>query len=292
MVKLNLKKLAVDLSPVVKDWDGRPRINEEYDWEPIPGEYRLDLVDGSSRIPSVVSKSSKTPFKMVAVDTWDQCVVEVVIEPNLSDYSEEEWLEKFGNEYALEGREIYCDIRVPFTHPDLGFTQIRFEMEDLDGLTVEAVICVKEKILVAQLPLEALDIDSHLTSVAITGLSRNGWEPNPHEINRIMAECSRWNSTQWVPLTGTYVQQDFEYGDDDRRITAHESHCHTWWQDPTGYFQGPCKHRKSQWGVYADRPQLRNPEREIQEIFLVKHWLDKWLPSLMHQWGKSLDQDA
>jgi len=293
MVKLNLKKMSVDLSPVVSYWDGRPRINEEYDWEPIPVDSRLDLVMGDIRIPEVVSKGLPTPFRMVAVGTWDQCVVEIECVPNLCDYSCSEWLERFGNEYSFEGRECSIDIRpISVTHPNFGPTQIRFEIEDLDGVVIveawiEVKINGKATILVAQLPLEAFVVDGHLTSVAITGLSRNGWEADPLDVQRVKEECDRWNATQWVPLTGTYVESDLEFGDDDRRSTISTSHSHTWWQDPTGHFQGPCKHRKSQWGVYADKPQHRNPEKEIHDLFPSSHWSSQWLPTLMTQWEKS-----
>ena len=82
-VTLNLQKLDVDLTPAVTDYTGG-QIEETYDWDPIPEDQVFDLVCYPSiwdvhqvvvKVPAVVSKAGRTPFRMSAEGSMDQgCV--------------------------------------------------------------------------------------------------------------------------------------------------------------------------------------------------------------------------
>ena len=97
---INLQSIDVDLTPEVSGYsETSPEIDQTYDWDPIPGDAKFDLIDGDIRIPGVVSKESDTPFRMSILETGEYLSeVEVTINP---DYTESEWVVKFGEDYSL-----------------------------------------------------------------------------------------------------------------------------------------------------------------------------------------------
>lgn len=183
---------------------------------------------------------------------------------------------------------------ISFDHPQFGQVAVFPCLgEDEDGTLICNVgISVQiptnskptELRLLATLPASALLYEEHLSWAAFRGFPHYGWEPDPADVQRIREECDRWNATEWVPLSGRYSESEIDFGDDDRRRESSTTYDHTWWQDPTGYFKGDSRHKKSQWRVFFSQPGKRDAEQEIKALFPLDIWLEHWLPELLPQW--------
>lgn len=239
---------------------------DEYEYEEIPADATFNIRSKDLLLEGVVSKGGRTPFRFWGLPTYDQGVVEVEIYLNTEDYSD--WSSMWGDRFSFTGRRCDTSIPIAFSHPQVGELIMQVGLSDTDsGLIATAKLNRVSKI-VATLPLKAIKYVDRLLSIEMRGLDHCGWEPDPSEVERLTAEVERWNSTQWVALPGTYMERQS-----------------AWWQDPTGYFQGKDRHTSSPWGVYFNRPQVRDVERELRDGFPKAVWLAKWLPELLPQWN-------
>lgn len=262
--------------------EGLKRTLDDYQYEEIPDDAVFSIRSRDLLLEDAVSKGGRTPFRFWGLSSYDQGVVDLEIFLNEEDFPD--WKAVWGNTFSFTGRREDRRIPLTFSHPS-GEIHAQVGLSDSDhGLFVTVKNVKNNRRQVATLPLEAVEYEDRLTSIVLKDLSRCGWEPDQSEVDRIVSEVDRWNSTEWVELRGTYTELDYTYGDDDTRKYIRTERSGVWYQDPTGYFRGRETHPDSPWGVYGRCPRTRDAAREIQETFPVQIWLDKWLPDLLPQW--------
>ena len=289
MITLNLQKLDVDLTPAVSDYTGG-QIEETYDWDPIPEDQVFDLVCYPSiwdvhqvvlKVPAVVSKASPTPFRMSAEGSMDQGCVEVAIVPNFSDYTEEKWAELFGNQYKLVNRVYHGpDIKIKFCHPQWGMTDAFVSLKDDDGILACKVSIAypprRRTPAIGYVPLGAVIVRDGLTSYALEGLNRYGWEPDPAEVDRIKKEVERWNATEWIPMKDqvSEITED-TLNDSDSRKVYRNTYTRVRYKDPTHHFRG-----------LQEVAGKRYAPDEVDNLFPRSLWMERHLNVLLPQWEK------
>lgn len=286
MIVLDLQRLDVDLSPAVPDYTGG-QISEKDDWDPIPEHLVFDLVcypsiwdtAGTIKVPAVVSKAGRTPFRMSAEGTWDQGCVEAIVFPNLADYTEEEWEELFGDQYKLVNRPYHgTDIKIEFTHPQWGMTTGFVSLDDNQGslrckVSIPYPPC-RCTPAIGYVPLDAVNARNGLTAYALEGLNRYGWEPDPAEVERVKSEVTRWNTTEWIPIEDVLTSIDVStLNDSDSRKTSASIVTRVRYKDPTGFFQG-----------LQEVAGKRSFSDEVENLYPRSLWMDRWLDSLLPQW--------
>lgn len=283
---INLKSIDVDLTPEVSEYsETSPEIDQTYDWDPIPGDAKFDLIDGDIRIPGVVSKESDTPFRMSILETGEY-LSEVEVTINITDYTESEWVVKFGEDYSLVGKFDVMGTQIPVNipHPKLGNLDAVVSLEE-DESGYLRVVVVSVEGMRAYLPIESVVYEEGLTKYGLVKLSRGDWKPDPSEVVRVQEECQAWNHVEWVVLHGSYSEVYLHDGDDDTRKDFSTKHTGVWYQDPTGRFRGKDSHSESPWGVFFhNRPGHRDPEKEIDSLFPISNWIERWQSTILSQW--------